>query len=183
MWALGVVLFTMLYGQFPFYDVVPQELFRKIKSAEFNIPNDGRVSEDTIMIIKNLLVLNPEKRMTAIQVLSSVSRIIDNWRAMTSMSVPLQVVPDVDLTIIKTDTSPSIITTQPQVSSSNELENRLKYVQSGVHEAPQTPKSGVGRRRSSTQPPVQRVNNDAEPLTAADLDAHRLLLSQHRAGV
>ena len=27
MWALGVVLFTMLYGQFPFYDSVPQELF------------------------------------------------------------------------------------------------------------------------------------------------------------
>ena len=38
MWALGVVLFTMLYGQFPFYDSVPQELFRKIKSAEFSIP-------------------------------------------------------------------------------------------------------------------------------------------------
>lgn len=38
MWALGVVLFTMLYGQFPFYDSAPQELFRKIKAAEFSIP-------------------------------------------------------------------------------------------------------------------------------------------------
>lgn len=38
MWALGVVLFTMLYGQFPFYDSVPQELFRKIKAAEYSIP-------------------------------------------------------------------------------------------------------------------------------------------------
>lgn len=38
MWALGVVLFTMLYGQFPFYDSIPQELFRKIKAAEYNIP-------------------------------------------------------------------------------------------------------------------------------------------------
>lgn len=38
MWALGVVLYTMLYGQFPFYDSVPHELFRKIKSAEFIIP-------------------------------------------------------------------------------------------------------------------------------------------------
>ena len=38
MWALGVVLFTMLYGQFPFYDDSPQELFRKIKAAEFTIP-------------------------------------------------------------------------------------------------------------------------------------------------
>lgn len=38
MWALGVVLFTMLYGQFPFYDVVPQKLFSKIKAAEYTIP-------------------------------------------------------------------------------------------------------------------------------------------------
>lgn len=38
MWALGVVLFTMLYGQFPFYDSIPQELFRKIKAAEYTIP-------------------------------------------------------------------------------------------------------------------------------------------------
>ena len=28
MWALGVVLFTMLYGQFPFYDNAPHELFQ-----------------------------------------------------------------------------------------------------------------------------------------------------------
>lgn len=38
MWALGVVLYTMLYGQFPFYDQNPTELFRKIKSGEFQIP-------------------------------------------------------------------------------------------------------------------------------------------------
>lgn len=38
MWALGVVLFTMLYGQFPFYDSQPQELFRKIKTADYTIP-------------------------------------------------------------------------------------------------------------------------------------------------
>ena len=38
MWALGVVLYTMLYGQFPFYDSIPHELFRKIKTAEFVLP-------------------------------------------------------------------------------------------------------------------------------------------------
>ncbi len=38
MWALGVLLYTTLYGQFPFYDSDPQELFRKIKAADYVIP-------------------------------------------------------------------------------------------------------------------------------------------------
>ncbi|ODM90143.1 Serine/threonine-protein kinase 40 [Orchesella cincta] len=38
MWALGVVLYTMVYGQFPFYDQSPTGLFRKIKTGEFQIP-------------------------------------------------------------------------------------------------------------------------------------------------
>lgn len=38
MWALGVVLFTMLYGQFPFYDSSPTQLFNKIKAANYHIP-------------------------------------------------------------------------------------------------------------------------------------------------
>lgn len=38
MWALGVVLFMMLYRQFPFFESTPTELFKKIKSAEYFIP-------------------------------------------------------------------------------------------------------------------------------------------------
>jgi serine/threonine-protein kinase 40 len=38
MWALGVVLYTMLYGRFPFYDSEPLELFRKIKSVDYTLP-------------------------------------------------------------------------------------------------------------------------------------------------
>ena len=68
MWALGVVLFTMLYGQFPFYDSVPQELFSKIKSAEYTIPDDGRVSEDTKSVIRKLLLTDPAKRLSASEV-------------------------------------------------------------------------------------------------------------------
>ena len=104
---------------------------------------------------------------------------------MSSMSVPLQVVPEAELAVSKAESTSAIETkpTQADAIRSTELENRLKYVQSGVHEAPQAPKVTAGRRRSSTQPPVQRVNNDAEPLTAADIAAHRLLINQHRSGV
>lgn len=38
MWALGVVLFMMLYRQFPFFESTPTALFKKIKSAEYFIP-------------------------------------------------------------------------------------------------------------------------------------------------
>lgn len=38
MWALGVVLFMMLYRQFPFFESTPAALFKKIKSAEYTIP-------------------------------------------------------------------------------------------------------------------------------------------------
>lgn len=79
MWALGVVLFTMLYGQFPFYDSIPQELFRKIKAAEYTIPEDGRVSENTVCLIRKLLVLDPQQRLTASEVLDSLSSIIASW--------------------------------------------------------------------------------------------------------
>ena len=99
LWALGVVLFTMLYGQFPFYDSVPQELFRKIKAAEFNIPkysvntlpgcmisinfillfttySDGRVSDSTISLVRHLLNLNPHQRLKANQVIDFVDSVI-----------------------------------------------------------------------------------------------------------
>ena len=38
MWSLGVLLYTMISGQFPYYDDIPQELFKKIKSGKFMLP-------------------------------------------------------------------------------------------------------------------------------------------------
>lgn len=38
MWALGVVFYTMLYGQFPFYDSSPTQLFNKIKAVDYSFP-------------------------------------------------------------------------------------------------------------------------------------------------
>lgn len=41
----------MLYGQFPFYDSMPQELFRKIKAAEYSIPEWAFIFRDLIKVI------------------------------------------------------------------------------------------------------------------------------------
>lgn len=79
MWALGVVLFTMLYGHFPFYDASPQELFRKIKAAQYTLPKgDKLVKETTKDVIRGLLVLDPVQRFTCKQVLSRLTSIISS---------------------------------------------------------------------------------------------------------
>ncbi|EDV24637.1 uncharacterized protein TRIADDRAFT_26082 [Trichoplax adhaerens] len=78
-WALGVVLFTMLYGQFPFYDNMPHELFRKIKAAEYLLPDDHRVSPAVKCIIKKILVLNPKKRPTASDLLRHSYSLLYTW--------------------------------------------------------------------------------------------------------
>ncbi|CAI9721555.1 serine serine/threonine-protein kinase 40-like [Octopus vulgaris] len=96
MWALGVVLFTMIYGQFPFYDSAPQELFRKIKVAEYSIPSDNNISQDTILVIRKLLILDPNTRLAATEVLDTLAVIIANWRAMSSRALPFHTVPDID---------------------------------------------------------------------------------------
>lgn len=79
MWALGVILYTMLYGQFPFYDTVPKELFRKIKSIHYRIPTN-HVSPSTVQIIRDLLVLNPSKRPTASNTFKLVEETMEKER-------------------------------------------------------------------------------------------------------
>jgi serine/threonine-protein kinase 40 len=65
MWSLGVLLFTMISGQFPFYDSIPQELFRKIKNGRFALPKDVGISMETEFLLRQLIELDPRKRLTA----------------------------------------------------------------------------------------------------------------------
>ncbi len=62
MWALGVVLYCLLYGQFPFYHQVPAELFRMIRDVEYRFPTNVSVSEVTKEIIRRLLTADLKKR-------------------------------------------------------------------------------------------------------------------------
>ncbi|KAM5181916.1 serine/threonine-protein kinase 40 [Mantella aurantiaca] len=167
MWALGVVLFTMLYGQFPFYDSIPQELFRKIKAAEYSIPEDGRVSENTVCLIRKLLVLDPQQRLTASEVLESLGGIISSWQSMSSLSGPLQVVPDIDHV-----TSPENLqeTKVTEESSQYEFENYMRQQlllaeeKNTIHEAKNFPQ----KRHFGTFPPIRRLGYDAQPVSPLD---------------
>lgn len=68
MWALGIALFAMLYGKFPFYERTTPELFKKIKIGEYNTPEDIKISTETKTLIKNILNLNSTDRLTATEV-------------------------------------------------------------------------------------------------------------------
>ncbi|XP_075410094.1 serine/threonine-protein kinase 40 isoform X3 [Tenrec ecaudatus] len=189
MWALGVVLFTMLYGQFPFYDSVPQELFRKIKAAEYTIPEDGRVSENTVCLIRKLLVLDPQQRLAASDVLEALSAIIASWagerrtgaalaghhnppvscrQSLSSLSGPLQVVPDIDDQMSSADNPQEAKVTEE--CSQYEFENYMRQQlllaeeKSSVHEA----RSWLPKRQLGSVPPVRRLGHDAQPINPLD---------------
>ncbi|CAH2054810.1 unnamed protein product, partial [Iphiclides podalirius] len=100
MWALGVVLYTMLYGQFPFCDTSLAQLFSRIQAANYNIPPDGnsvQVSDNTVFLIQRLLVKDPKHRLLADDVLDQLSSIIASYVIVPNPPEDLQVVPDVPL--------------------------------------------------------------------------------------
>ncbi|XP_033879923.1 serine/threonine-protein kinase 40-like [Acipenser ruthenus] len=168
MWALGVVLFTMLYGQFPFYDSIPQELFRKIKAAEYTIPEDGRVSENTVCLIRKLLVLDPQQRQTASEVLDSLSGIIASWQSMSSLSGPLQVVPDIDdqANPLEHPQEGKLTEESSQYEFENYMRQQLMLAEekNTIHEA----KNFMPKRQFGNIPPVRRLGRDAQPVSPLD---------------
>lgn len=170
MWALGVVLYTMLYGQFPFYDSIPHELFRKIKTAEFHLPNDGRVSDNTKSLIGLLLMLDPQRRLTASGVLDFLRNTMTAWYLSTAIGEPAQLVPDIDEESSTDNKAPFEKSSRQRPP---ELELRLtKYRDTAANKEPRVTLT----RESLTQPPIRRISEDARPLTAAEILAHRHLL-------
>ena len=67
-WALGVLLYTMLCGSFPFRGSNDTELYEKIKNGLTSFPS--YLTPLSMKLIQKLLTLNPEDRPTAIEILN-----------------------------------------------------------------------------------------------------------------
>lgn len=67
MWGLGVMLFTMLVGRYPFHDSDTSSLFAKIRSGEFIVPE--WVSSRARHLITALLRRDPSRRLAVEDVL------------------------------------------------------------------------------------------------------------------
>jgi len=72
MWAFGVILYILLGGYPPFHDDNQRRLFRKIMAAEYQFHADywGGVSEEAKDLIRGLLNVNMQKRLTVDQCLT-----------------------------------------------------------------------------------------------------------------
>lgn len=66
-WSLGVMLYTLLVGRYPFHDSDPSALFSKIRRGQFCIPE--HVSPKARCLIRSLLRREPSERLTAPEIL------------------------------------------------------------------------------------------------------------------
>lgn len=62
LWSMGVVLYALLCGRFPFSAKTYPELYKKIARGIFHIPDD--ISLAARDLISNLLVVDPDSRYT-----------------------------------------------------------------------------------------------------------------------
>lgn len=58
-WALGVIVYTLLIGRAPFETRDLDTTYRKIKRAEFSFPIHVSISKESKSLIKSLLVADP----------------------------------------------------------------------------------------------------------------------------
>jgi MAP/microtubule affinity-regulating kinase len=74
-WALGVLLFTILSGCFPYRGATDKELYKKIMRADYKLPSEvsGLLSAEAVSLLKKLFMIDANKRPSAKEVLC------DSW--------------------------------------------------------------------------------------------------------
>lgn len=79
-WALGVLLFAMMAGTFPFKGITDKDLYRKIMKGTFEVPDFVPLKAKTL--IKRMIHVDPLRRPSCQDILS------DPWLTNTRCSMP-----------------------------------------------------------------------------------------------
>ncbi|QPG75375.1 hypothetical protein FOA43_002728 [Brettanomyces nanus] len=61
-WAIGIMMYAMLFGKPPFQAKDVQVIYERIKRNEYRFPSDSSVSEQAVDLINMLLKHNPKSR-------------------------------------------------------------------------------------------------------------------------
>jgi len=77
-WSLGILLYAMLCGSFPFRGSTEHELFRCISKCQYKFPDF--VSNTAKGIVNKMLCLNPEKRASAEQIYKETSALCQGFK-------------------------------------------------------------------------------------------------------
>lgn len=66
-WSLGIMLYAMLVGRYPFHDTDPGAVLLKVRRGSFSVPES--LSSHARCLIRSLLRMEPAERLTAEEVL------------------------------------------------------------------------------------------------------------------
>ena len=75
-WSLGVLLFSMLYGRFPFRAKTQKELFEKINEAKIEFPDDIEINDKIKILLKKIFVVVPTQRPSLNEILNDISLLV-----------------------------------------------------------------------------------------------------------
>jgi len=67
-WSLGIVLFTLLLGRYPFHHQTITAMFAKIARGKFQIPPSTGLSLDAKTLLRSLIRIKPEERLLPSQI-------------------------------------------------------------------------------------------------------------------
>jgi len=72
LWSVGVIVYILLCGFPPFYGDNDAQMFKRIKAGQYKFlsPYWDPISADAKDFVKNLLIVDPRKRMTAAEALN-----------------------------------------------------------------------------------------------------------------
>lgn len=70
MWSIGIIIYILLTGCFPFWSENVQTLYQKIMNGAYRWPTKPAVSDSAKDLVRRLLEKDPKKRMTATECLT-----------------------------------------------------------------------------------------------------------------
>lgn len=89
-WSLGVILYILIYSNFPFVESTTVALFKKICQCELVLPTDVRISEATRKLIKNHLLTISGDRFTVTEIRMYLERQFNRINRTSLMAKALQ---------------------------------------------------------------------------------------------